>query len=47
MLLELYRQGRLKLDELISSRYTLETLNQGFDDTRNGLNLRGIVSYPD
>jgi NDMA-dependent alcohol dehydrogenase len=44
-LLELYRQGRLKLDELITQRYTLETLNQGFLDMREGRNLRGIVSY--
>ena len=45
MLLELYRQGRLKLDELITNRYTLETLNEGFDDMRAGRNLRGIVSF--
>ncbi len=44
-LLELYRHGRLKLDELITRRYTLETLNDGFEDMRSGRNLRGIVSY--
>ena len=44
-LLELYRLGRLKLDELITSRYTLETLNDGFEDMRSGRNLRGIISY--
>jgi Zn-dependent alcohol dehydrogenase len=44
-LLELYRQGRLKLDELITKRYTLDTLNEGFADMRAGLNLRGIVDY--
>ena len=44
-LLELYRQGRLKLDELITRRYTLETLNEGFEDMRAGRNLRGIVAY--
>jgi Zn-dependent alcohol dehydrogenase len=44
-LLELYRQGRLKLDELITRRYTLDTLNDGFEDMRSGRNLRGIISY--
>ncbi len=45
-LLELYRQGRLKLDELISQRYSLDTINDGFEDMRSGRNLRGIVAYP-
>jgi NDMA-dependent alcohol dehydrogenase len=44
-LLELYRHGRLKLDELITNRYSLDTLNDGFEDMRSGRNLRGIVSY--
>ena len=44
-LLELYRHGRLKLDELITRRYTLDTLNEGFEDMRSGRNLRGIISY--
>lgn len=44
-LLDLYRHGRLKLDELITRRYTLDTLNDGFEDLRSGRNLRGIVSY--
>lgn len=44
-LLELYRQGRLKLSELITRRYSLEELNDGYDDMRNGRNLRGIIDY--
>ena len=44
-LLEMYRHGRLKLDELITRRYTLDTLNDGFEDMRSGRNLRGIISY--
>ena len=44
-LLDLYQHGRLKLDEMISRRYTLETLNDGFEDMRSGRNLRGIVCY--
>ena len=45
-LLEMYRHGRLKLDELITQRYTLETLNEGYEDMRAGRNLRGVVTYP-
>jgi NDMA-dependent alcohol dehydrogenase len=44
-LLEMYRQGRLKLEELITRRYSLERLNDGYDDMRAGLNLRGIIDY--
>jgi NDMA-dependent alcohol dehydrogenase len=44
-LLELYRQGRLKLSELITRRYSLEDLNEGYDDMRGGRNLRGIIDY--
>ncbi len=44
-LLEMYRQGRLKLDELITRRYPLEGLNDGYEDMRAGRNLRGIIDY--
>ncbi|ADP81523.1 NDMA-dependent alcohol dehydrogenase [Pseudofrankia inefficax] len=44
-MLALYQQGRLKLDELITSTYTLETLNEGYADLRAGRNLRGVVRF--
>jgi Zn-dependent alcohol dehydrogenase len=44
-LLDMYRQGRLKLDELITRRYTLDDINDGYDDMRAGRNLRGIIDY--
>ncbi len=44
-LLELYRRGQLKLDELITRRYTLDEINEGFEDMRAGRNLRGIIAY--
>jgi NDMA-dependent alcohol dehydrogenase len=40
-----YRQGRLKLDELITRRYTLDQVNEGYSDMRNGLNMRGIINH--
>lgn len=43
--LDLYRQGRLKLDELITSRYSLEEIAQGYEDMHAGRNLRGLITF--
>ncbi len=45
MLLRYYRDGKLKLDELITKRYTLDEINQGYDDMRAGVNIRGIIEF--
>ncbi len=42
-LMDLYALGRLKIEELISDRYALEDINQGFDDMVSGKNMRGVV----
>lgn len=44
-MLEMYDTGQLMLDELITREYTLEDINQGYDDLRNGTNLRGLIRY--
>ena len=44
-LLSMYREGTLKLDELITSRYTLDQVNQGYDDMRAGKNIRGVIEF--
>lgn len=44
-LLMLYRQGKLKLDELITKRYTLDEINQGYQDMNDGLNIRGVIAF--
>jgi S-(hydroxymethyl)glutathione dehydrogenase/alcohol dehydrogenase len=44
-LLDLYRAGKLKLNELITSRYTLDQVNQGYDDMLAGRNIRGIIIH--
>jgi NDMA-dependent alcohol dehydrogenase len=44
-ILGLYQQGRIKLDELITRTYKLHDINQGYQDMRDGLNLRGMVVY--
>jgi Zn-dependent alcohol dehydrogenase len=45
MLLDLYRAGKLKLDELITRTYTLDEINIGYSDMRNGRNIRGIIRF--
>ena len=42
-LLELWRDGKLKLEELISARYPLEGINDGYADLIAGRNIRGIL----
>ena len=44
-LLAMYQAGTLKLDELVTKTYTLETLNQGYADMHAGTNLRGVLIH--
>jgi S-(hydroxymethyl)glutathione dehydrogenase/alcohol dehydrogenase len=44
-LLELYRKGQLDLDDLVTRTYALEDVNQGYQDMRDGKNLRGVLLY--
>jgi S-(hydroxymethyl)glutathione dehydrogenase/alcohol dehydrogenase len=46
-LLGLYRSGDLKLDELITRRYALDEINQGYQDMADGKNIRGVVIHED
>jgi NDMA-dependent alcohol dehydrogenase len=46
-LLSLYQEGQLKLDELVTTRYSLEDINKGYQDMRDGQNIRGMVIYTD
>ncbi|MGK0742125.1 Zn-dependent alcohol dehydrogenase [Leucobacter sp. Z1108] len=45
LLLDLYKRGLIKLDELVSKEYSLDDINQGFEDLRSGKNLRGVVAH--
>jgi S-(hydroxymethyl)glutathione dehydrogenase/alcohol dehydrogenase len=41
-----YREGKLKLDELVTQRYTLDQINTAVDDLEHGRILgRGILTY--
>jgi NDMA-dependent alcohol dehydrogenase len=44
-LLGMYQAGRLKLDELITKRYTLDEVNQGYTDLLEGRNIRGVIVH--
>src|SRR5664279_2464896 len=44
-LLTLYRNGTLKLRELISQTYRLDEINRGYADLDAGKNLRGVVVF--
>lgn len=46
-LLEQYRNGTLKLDELVTKTYRLDEVNQGYADMLDGKNLRGVIHYTD
>ena len=44
-LLNLYREGQLDLDGLVTKTYTLDGVNDGYDDMRSGKNIRGVLDY--
>jgi S-(hydroxymethyl)glutathione dehydrogenase/alcohol dehydrogenase len=44
-LLHLYRDGQLKLDELITRTYSLDQINDGYQDMRDGKNIRGVICF--
>lgn len=44
-ILGLYQSGDLKLDEIITRTYTLDQINQGYDDLLNGENIRGVLVH--
>jgi NDMA-dependent alcohol dehydrogenase len=44
-MLRLYQEGNLKLDEQITKRYTLDEVNQGYEDMHAGKNIRGVIIY--
>lgn len=44
-MIDLYQQGRLKLDELISGRWTLDQINAAIDDTLTGAAKRNVILF--
>jgi S-(hydroxymethyl)glutathione dehydrogenase/alcohol dehydrogenase len=44
-LLRLHHEGKFHVDELITKEYSLDDVQQGYDDLESGKNLRGIVRF--
>jgi NDMA-dependent alcohol dehydrogenase len=44
-ILGLYQSGDLKLDEIITRTYTLDQVQEGYDDLLAGKNVRGVVVH--
>lgn len=45
MLLSMYRNGNLELDELVTRRYRLDQINEAITDMREVRNIRGIIEF--
>jgi Zn-dependent alcohol dehydrogenase len=43
--IELYKQGRLKLDELLSAKITLDDVNEAFDKLSRGEVMRSVITF--
>jgi S-(hydroxymethyl)glutathione dehydrogenase/alcohol dehydrogenase len=44
-MVELYQSGDLKLDEIITATYTLDQVNEGYQDLEDGKNIRGVITF--
>jgi NDMA-dependent alcohol dehydrogenase len=44
-LLQLHQDGRLDLDAMVTTTYRLDEVNQGYQDMRDGKNIRGVITY--
>jgi S-(hydroxymethyl)glutathione dehydrogenase/alcohol dehydrogenase len=43
--IDMYLDGRLHLDEMVSKTITLEEINDGFDDMKAGNVARSVISF--
>jgi NDMA-dependent alcohol dehydrogenase len=42
---QMYRDGKIKLDELITTEYDLDDIARGYEDMHAGKNIRGLIRY--
>lgn len=45
VMLDLYRQGSLRLDEMITAEYSLDDITKGYEDMHAGKNIRGVIRF--
>jgi len=43
--IDMYRNGQLKLDELVTRTYTLDDIGAACDDLVSGRNIRGVITF--
>jgi S-(hydroxymethyl)glutathione dehydrogenase/alcohol dehydrogenase len=43
----MYTAGKLNIDDMITREYSLEQVNEGFEDMLAGRNIRGVIRYTD
>jgi S-(hydroxymethyl)glutathione dehydrogenase/alcohol dehydrogenase len=43
--IQMYRDGRLKLDELVTATYSLDQVAQAYEDMHAGKNIRGVLLF--
>ena len=44
-MLQMYQNGQLKLDELVTTTYKLDEINDGYADMHAGKNIRGVIVH--
>lgn len=44
-ILDLYRAGELPLDDVITRTYSLDQINEGYQDMHAGINIRGVLAF--
>ena len=45
MYLDLYKQGKLNLDGLVTRTYSIDEAPEAFSDLEEGKNARGVIVY--
>ncbi|MCW2278180.1 zinc-binding dehydrogenase [Heliophilum fasciatum] len=43
--IELARTGKIRVKEMVTRRFTLEEINEGFDYLRSGEGIRGVIAF--
>jgi Zn-dependent alcohol dehydrogenase len=41
----LYREGSLRLEDMVTRTYRLDQINDGWDDMHAGRNIRGLIRF--
>jgi S-(hydroxymethyl)glutathione dehydrogenase/alcohol dehydrogenase len=44
-LLRMHHEGKLHIDDLITQEYSIDGVQQGYDDLESGKNLRGVIRF--